>query len=291
MTVGINHSVLEFFDSIEKQHHRKWYSGGQTWPVSNGLNRLPCFQFYIKNGFVDSVSIFDITLYGLKTGAATVLYTFGGAQNLPGFSVVTVGDDRTLIYDGINQFTGGITVPQGEYYIRLRYGLTGQFEAYSEVFGMEELVAEQLKLSWWHNENLAHEGGAYVFPIPYKHFMYIRTEMARPKMIYEDEVQNRSGYIFKLKQTRIKELTFTFVATEGVLDVISLVNHHHNIRVEYKGDEYEIVDFKASEDWSISKGDLCKVVVVMRSGVVTTSVGSPTVQAEYSDAYGDAYTN
>ena len=74
------------------------------------------------------------------------------------------------------------------------------------------------------------------------------------------------------------------------MDVISLVNHHHNIRVEYKGDEYEIVDFKASEDWSISKGDLCKIVVVMRTGVVTTSIGSPTVQAEYSDAYGDAYT-
>jgi hypothetical protein len=287
MTVGINHSVLEFFPTLDRQHHRKWFADGRTWPVSNGLNRLPPFQFYIKDAVTNGVNVGDIDLRNLATGAITPLYGFGGVNELPGLSVVTVGVDRTIIYDGINQFTS-LNMAPGEYYITMQYGAN---TVTSEVFGMETVVTNYLKLSWWHNENFLHEGGAYVYPIPFKFFYYINTEMARPKMIYEDEVQNRNGYLFKMKQTRVKELTFNFLATEGILDVVSLIGHHHNITVDYRGDTYEIVDFKATEDWSVSKGDLCKIEVVMRSGVVVTSIGSPTVQAEYSDAYGDAYTN
>lgn len=289
MIPGLNTTPLEWFTSLSDQHKNKSYAYGVSRPLCVGLNRMPPFQYQIDGiGVVDNIQVVNVA-----TGAIVEVYNrTSNPGGVPGLSLQNIGTNTNVIYDGVAQYVGATFAP-GVYYsiMEIDPSTGANYTLYSEEYSTIQNIDSLLKLSWWHAENFTHENGEiyYSTPTTYKNFFYFGEELGRPDYVNQDQVQERNGIVFPVRQISYKQLKFVVVVTEGILDVIKIINQHHYKQVEYKGKTYSINWLTYAYNW-LQNGDVASVEIRLRVGASAALTGTAQVLGEYSaEAYGDGY--
>ena len=269
MTQNNNLSVLPFYTALDEQNHRRSYAYGEVYPLYSPSGQLLPFQIIVNHRSA-SFSVTDAIVYTLAgTQVASIKQQLldGGLQRL---NFGTYGYD-IIVYPSLVPM--GVTLPEGQYYIRLRTNV-GTF--YSEVFTVVAQLSPYLKIEWWDDSNFYGDayGIAYQFNgVQFKNVVYLATELGKPEYEFEEEGEQRDGFFFPEKMISEKTYKFTFLAPEYLCDVMRFIRMADYILVTDKyGRQYKCDTFLMTPKWQ-TQGDLASVEVEFQTDTVARAIG------------------
>lgn len=145
----------------------------------------------------------------------------------------------------------------GQFYIKLSDSVDTWF---SDVFTVVKDISGYLKLEWWDDADFVMDAGAIVYTEPdYKNVLYLCSEIAKPEYNFTEEIIERDGYTFPVKQVSEKKYRFSFLASEYLLDVLRFVRMSDHVRISKDGQTFVNVDtFLITPDWEAA-GDVAVV--------------------------------
>jgi hypothetical protein len=266
-----NLSILPFYDSLEKQNHRKDYAYGEEYCLLTPINSILPFQVivpYVGNPIVDTF------LFNFTTGTYISIETL---INAAGLSITHYeSEDYSIIkFPGSSIFI----IPIGKYYIHIsRAGVNH----YSEVFTVTDNISEALKIEYWDDIDLEFDLGKVDYSDGFKHTVYLPTQVGRPEYPIEEEVEKRDGHIFVEKQISYKVYKFDFIAPEYLCDAFRLIRMSDNIVITSKGEEYIVENFLYTPTW-LQNGLFAKVEAEFQCNTVVKKLGHIYVSAVVSD--------
>lgn len=269
MTQNNNLSVLPFYTALDEQNHRRSYAYGEVYPLYSPSGQLLPFQIIVNHSSA-SFSVTDAIVYTLAgTQVASIKQQLldGGLQRL---NFGTYGYD-IIVYPSLVPM--GVTLPEGQYYMRLRTNV-GTF--YSEVFTVVAQLSPYLKIEWWDDSNFYGDayGIAYQFNgVQFKNVVYLATELGKPDYEFEEEGEQRDGFFFPEKMISEKTYKFTFLAPEYLCDVMRFIRMADYILVTDKyGRQYKCDTFLMTPKWQ-TQGDLASVEVEFQTDTVARAIG------------------
>ena len=221
-----------------------------------------------------------------KTGE--LVGDYSGRINELGFAVkpfVTDGYD-VIIYAG--QLPAFPQMENGQYYVELGDGVQTW---YSEVFTVVNDISGYLKLEWWDVEDFRMDAGTIVYEQPaFKNVLYLCSDIAKPEYDFSEEIIERDGYTFPVKQVSEKRYRFSFLASEYLLDVLRFVRMADYARITKDSQTYIDLDtFLISPEWE-DNGDIAVVDAEFTTGTVAKKLGVGYIQAQRGD-YNNDFNN
>lgn len=150
-----NFGVLPFYPSVDEQLHRQSYAFGRVYPLYAPNDRLLPFQIMVPAD--TRFSALDL----LSLQGEVVQEIIGGdawTANIVTTHTVQDADYALLINTGTD--TLAETLPEGQYYLRLRAGNNLYF---SEVFTVVSQLGGYLHLSWWDVDDFVMDAGRIVY--------------------------------------------------------------------------------------------------------------------------------
>lgn len=218
-----------------------------------------------------------------KTGE--LVGDYSGRINELGFAVkpfVAEGYD-VIVYAG--QLPAFPQIENGQYYVELGDGVQTW---YSEVFTVVNDISGYLKLEWWDIEDFTMEAGTIVYTNPaFKNVLYLCSDIAKPEYEFSEEIIERDGYTFPVKQVSEKRYRFSFLASEYLLDVLRFVRMADYARITKDGQTYIDIDtFLISPEWE-DNGDIAVVDAEFTTGTVAKKLGVGYIQAQRGDFNND----
>lgn len=183
---------------------------------------------------------------------------------------VTHGDDKMTIavqsFDLPDDLTGA-----------LRYVVTvGQSTPATEGW-VSAVVCHRpdlLSIEWWDNEDLALDAEfAIPYTAGYKNQLFVPATLGFPDYEFEEEVEQRDGFTFPLKQISYKKYKFNFRTIEEILDCARLARMSDHIRItDTDGVVYNARTFLISPQW-LEQGYLANVDAEFTIDTVVKRVG------------------
>ena len=240
----------------------------------------------LKNGIVYSVK--DIPL------PISILKVYDKDNNLVedcsnrvaefGFAVKTFTDRDydVIVYAGrLPAFT---SMSNGQYYLVIG---DGQQEWYSEIFTVVNDISGYLKIEWWDIEDFEMDAGTIVYENPrFKNVLYLCSDIAKPEYIFDEEVIERDGYMFPVKQISEKRYRFSFLASEYLLDVMRFIRMSDYICITKDGQTYNVDSFLISPEWE-DNGDIATVDAEFETATVAKKIGLGYLRVKYGDFNAD----
>lgn len=283
-TPNNNLNILPFYDSVEKQNHRKTYAFDQTFNlISEHVRILP---FQIKRTHSAGATINKLKLINLKTGSATDILSEAVSAGLGVLEFSSEGYD--LIINQSLLILPTITLDLGQHYLEM--GDTANNTWFSEVFNVVVDVSQYLKLSYWDEDNFAHSDGHIDYSIPYKNYVYLPTEIGKPEYPFEEVAQKRDGYTFIEKQISEKKYKFTFIAPEFLCDALRIVRMHDHIEITSKGETYNVENIILEPKWK-NQGDIASIEAEFECDTVIKKIGKSIVSSGGSGDFNTDFNN
>lgn len=155
--------------------------------------------------------------------------------------------------------TDSLTLEQGQYYISISDGVD---RWYSDIITIVNDITPYLKIEWYDIEDVIADGGFIFYENPdYRNILYLCAELGKPEYPFEEDSEERNGYLFPLKQISKKTYRFTFLASEFLCDVMRLIRMADVVKIVDKyGREYNVTEFLLTPTWQ-TQGDLASVEV------------------------------
>lgn len=177
-------------------------------------------------------------------------------------------------YDVLMGIPASLNLPVGKYYIVVNdeYGESWISDIMTVVEDGFLQIGNYVKLEWYDQSDLVADSGMISYQNGYKNVIYLRSDLAKPEYIYEEDGENRDGYFFPEKQISKKRYKFGFYAPEYLLDVLRLVRLADYAKVTYKGREYQCSEILLTPTWE-SEGDVALVEVEFDTNTVVKAVG------------------
>jgi len=265
MTPNNNLSPLAFYDSVDKQNHRKDYAFGEAYPLYTPSRRILPFQIirstraiaaipYAALHNLDGSVFLDITAPMISGGLEVV------SHSSLGFDVIKYPDPAVM----------AITTPEGQYYLEI---YDGTQRWYSEVFIIVDQVYSYLQIEYGSSDTLFFSDGALDFADDFKFRVYLPTQLGRPEYPFTEDIQEREGYTFTEKQISEKTFKFNFLAPEFLLDALRLVRMMDSIRIRNKGEVYQASTFLLTPRWE-DGGFVASVEAEFQCDTVVKKTGS-----------------
>lgn len=257
-----NYNPLTFYESASHQDHKKrWGSNGYR--LIANQNYIPAFQVpKVKNG----LQLTKCDLYDANTDAPHSILL--PDMTTKGLTVLTnAAWDYDIIYWDSAQTISGTF--EGSFYL---YVTDGNMEYYSEVFSFCD-VTDMIEIEYWHCEDFIYPIGHIQYPAGYRSKFYLKTDIGKPKYLYEDKIQKRAGYNYPTDQISYKLHRFNCLLPEPAIDAFRLIRLHDNITIKYKGHEYTVMDFLMENPKWLNKGDLASVNVEFKTDMVVQIQG------------------
>ena len=283
MTPNNNLSVLPWYTSIRQQNARKWWIYNRVYPLFTPAGFIPPFQILLpyrpQPNFSDCI-LFDANT---DTQIASIITNLQDT----GLSVkqyMTLGYS-VIVYPGL--LTALSALNNGRYYMRAT--INGAFY-YSEVFTVVNDIEPYLRIEWWDDSDFIMYSGAIVYTNPtFKNVLYLKSDLAKPEYLFEEEGENRDGFFFPLKQISEKRYRFSFFASEYLLDVMRFIRMADHASVYYHGQEYNLDTFLITPEWE-SNGDVAAVEAVFETATVAKKIGLSYLLSQRGD-YNDDFNN
>ena len=246
MRINNNFNVLPFYDSLQKQNSKKWYSFGQHYPLICPNNKLLPFQFVTNEELTITGNIVAVNV---TTGQTTDLGVKPGVMlgTQPGAQYYIVKLSETAINKSL----------EGLHYLQIN---TNKGYIYSEEFVFTDSYSECVRLEYWNEDTLNFTSGEINFDDDFKFVMYISSTIGKPEYEFEEELTKRLGYKFIESQTSNKIYKFNFLAPEYICDAMRLVRMCDYIKLTIKYDTYNALSFSYEPKWQ-NNGDLAAVDV------------------------------
>lgn len=278
MTPNNNLSVLPWYDSINRQNHRRDYAYGNIYQLITPDRKLLPFQIRRStrsNGIsqvllrnIERKQIADITSQIKETGLTVKRFSADGYD--------------LIIYPGILPMA--ITIPEGLYYAEISDGVQ---RWYSEVFNIVRTVDEYMKIEWWDEEPLYYSGGHIDYEgCKYKNIVYLPTQVGKPEYDFQEEGEKRDGYFFPEKQTSEKIYKFSFLAPEYLCDAMRIIRMSDHVVITSRGESYEADSFLITPKWQ-EQGDLAGVEAEFETDTVIKKIGRGVVVTNLGDFNND----
>lgn len=282
-----NYSPLKWSNNIEDQHHRKWHTYNQMFPLVTTDRLLPTFQV-IRDQRANSITQFDLYSFDAKT--TTSLLSQVVTNNDLGLHVHSYTnpniDYDLIIYPAATLLTNALS--EGMYYLIMSDGVETW---YSEVFGVSSFIDDLLKIEYWHDEAFVVPDGHIRYDHPFKNTVFISATIGKPEYQFEDRVRKRDGYNFPIYQASWKMFKFEFLAAEYLIDALRLIRQHHFVRIHSQGSVYNVDEFILTTEWT-EFGDVAKAEVEFTTDTVVTTTGKGKIpsggdydQTDYNEDY------
>lgn len=293
-----NLSPIPFYESLDEQDFRKWYSYGYKYPHRvSGDNLIPFFLTYGD----PIASVTEIKFY--KACCSEDEITGGGSYSLAFdycFSVTGTPNNQTFgetllsycgVYNadddsyGVIYYTApdiSIGIPQGIYYMEITFELEDgdSVTRYSDVFFVDDsssIDRNCIELKWYDGEDLEFSDGV----IPYSQTMgsryygnkiYIETEIGMPEYSFTEDGEERDGRFFPIKQLSEKVYKFKFLAPEYLCDAMRLIRLSDVVTITDRyGREYEVEHFEMDVDW-LEGGVLANVECTFETDTIVKKI-------------------
>lgn len=253
-----NLQVLPFYDSIEKQNHRKPYAFGQVYPLIASTKSLLPFQLDVERYYDNPSDINKAFLIYLDTEAYIQV-----TQELRNGAIISsngTSGKTTITWPAPVLFT---QLRPGLVYLRIEDAQGNEY--YSEVFCLTDDLSRYVKLDWWDNDS---EGNP-----DFIHTLYIDTIVGKPKYEFDEEGDDRDGYFFAEKQLSKKVYRFGFVAPEYLCDALRIVRMSDNIQITFSNETYDCDSITIEPEWE-EQGDLASVEVEFTTGSVIKRIAA-----------------
>lgn len=291
---------MPIYPSLAGQNARKWWIFDRIYPLYRPNTGTPCLQFTLP--YADRTQYIDFALRIFKLNADGTqdtsflsydigLVCWGGFikdfQNL-GYSVI--------IWCGGYSVPGPLTI--GRYYFEIRGQKAGEADynyslGFTDVITVVDDLSPYLKLEWWDEDDFVMDAGTIVYDgngqigstletTSFKNEVYLKTDLAKPDYIFEEEGETRDGYFFPFKQISEKRYRFKFFACEYLLDVLRFVRMSDHIRITYHGQVYNVDSLLMTPEWE-EEGDVASVEVEFDTATVAKKVGNGYLRAQRGD--------
>ena len=244
MRINNNFNVLPFYDSLQKQNSKKWYSFGQHFPLICPNNTILPFQFIIDSQITVSSNIEAVSVNnGKVTNLGVQPSVIEGTQAGATYYIVKMAETT------IN------AMPEGLHYLRIN---TNQGYLYSEEFTYKKNHEECIKIEYWNENTLNFTSGEINFDDGFRFIMYIPSTIGKPEYEFEEELTKRLGYKFIESQTSNKLYKFNLLAPEYICDAMRLIRLCDYIKLTTKYDTFNALSFAYEPKWQ-EQGDLAAV--------------------------------
>lgn len=272
-----NISALPFYDSLDKQNHRKDYAFGEIFTLASPDRKILPFQIIRETSGVGIVNVI------LRAADGTYLESIKPKMIDTGLVVNRYESDGfdVIMYPGILPMD--LTLPEGRYYLELNDGATIW---YSEIFTTIRNLDNYLKIEYWDAESIEVPWGLIDYSIPFKWIVYLPTQLGRPDYEFEEQVTKRDGYQFIEKQISEKTFKFNFVAPEYLLDALRIIRMCDYIQITNKGDVYTVDQFLITPKWQ-DGGYLAAVEAEFQCDTVIKKIGRGYTPANNGDFNND----
>ena len=282
-----NLSVLPFYDSLDKQNHRKTYAYGEVYPLFCPIGRILPFQFMTEHRATNNiVGVLLKDMQGNTVATITTQLTEGGLTK------TAYTDDGYDIFSYPDIMPFNINLNEGRYYLQIKVS-AGVF--YSEVFTVVADISPYLKVEWEMNNDLIADGWRIQYTTGAYHFvnrLYLNTQLGKPEYVFEENGENRDGYFFAEKMVSEKTYKFNFLAPEYLCDVLRFVRMADGIRITDRYGRVYLADtFLITPKWQ-EQGDLASVDAEFTTDTVAKAIGSgilPSVRGDFNNDYNDDY--
>ena len=246
MRINNNFNVLPFYDSLQKQNSKKWYSFGQHYPLICPNNTILPFQFITDSEVTVSSNIEAVNVHS------------GKVTNLGVKPSVSKGTQADATYYIVKMVETTISaMPEGLHYLRIN---TNKGYLYSEEFTYNVNHEECIKIEYWNENTLNFNSGEINFDDDFRFILYIPSTIGKPEYEFEEELTKRLGYKFIESQTSNKIYKFNFLAPEYICDAMRLIRLCDYIKLTTKFDTFNALSFAYEPKWQ-DNGDLAAVDV------------------------------
>lgn len=278
-----NLSVLPFYPSLSDQNARKWWVFGRVYPLFTPVDTLLPFQI-MRPHRTNTITSFKVYT---KDGALVGDYT----TNFNSYVTIKNIDDYDVIIF-TSQFPLFTNFVEGQYYAEIADGVQTW---YSEIWTAVQDMSCYLKIQWWDNEDFIMDDGVIVYKNPsFKNTIYLQADVAKPEYLFEEEVEDRDGYTFPIKQISEKKYKFSFIASEYLLDVMRFIRMSDYVEIEYEGKTFNPDTFLITPEW-VNEGDVATVNAEFQTNTVAKKLGvgylRPVGGGDFNIDYNEDYNN
>jgi hypothetical protein len=279
-----NLSPLPFYDSVERQNHRKDYAFGEVFCLGTPDRKILPFQIirehrtnqivYAKLRKKDGTEFLDVLNELSATGLLVNQYTASGYD--------------VIVYPGILPMA--ITTPEGEYYLHLSDGVQNWF---SDVFTIVYNLSEYLKIEYSDADSLVFDNGLIDYSGTFKFHIYLCTQVGKPEYPFTEQLEERDGQSFIEKQISEKTYKFTFLAPEYLCDAMRIIRMSDYVTIFTKGNEYDVDTFLITPKWE-EQGDLASVEAEFQCNTIVKKIGmgyTPADNGDFNNDYNNDYKN
>lgn len=276
-------SPLKFYDSVDKQNHRKSYAYGHIVPLIMPFNTLDSFQLVIKG-----TNITSAILYNASGSQVSNIYT---KLVESGLSTLKIDSYNVTIFPGIYQLTDNVKY-EGEYYLKLGDNAGNYY--YSEIFCFTNNVDDCLTIEYWNPESdFSLKGGVITFAKNFHFIIRLKTELGKPEYKFEEEATKRLGYSFVESQVSSKVYKFNAVLPEYLCDALRIIRLCSNKILTSRGEEFEMLSFDMSVEWQ-EQGDLASVDCEFEVDNILVNFGGYSyekVGGDFNDDFNEDFNN
>lgn len=274
---------LPWYDSIEKQNHRKDYAYGNVYPLITPDRLLLPFQI------LRSTRSNNITQVLIKRLNGKLLADITEPMQETGLKIKRFQEEGydIIIYPGIIPMA--INTPEGQYYAELSDGVE---RWYSEVLTIVRNVEKKLKIVWWNDEPLYYTGGHIEYDGSYKNILYLCSELAKPEYNFEEEGETRDGVFFPEKQISEKKYKFSFIAPEYMCDAMRLIRMSDHVIIYNDNEQYNADSFLITPSWQ-DQGDIAGVDAEFTTQTIVKKTGgaiTPITQGDFNNDFNNDYS-
>ena len=286
MTPNNNLNVLPFYSSTDQQDRvKKDYSFGQSFDLICHSSFLLPFQ--IIHGTYPGASVLGVHLINANTGERTDIST----EIIPLIDSLDFSSLGYNIYSYPAKLPIPFTIKEGKYYLWILD--TSGLSTFSEVFTVVNDVSNFLKIEYWDSSNFIVNNGQIDYTFPYRNFLYLDTQLAKPDYPIEETLEKRGGFDFIEIQISSKLFKFQFLAPEYLLDAMRIIRLHDHIRITNLGDLYDCSTFLITPKWT-DRGYLATVDAEFTTGTVIKKLGKAipyTEMGDFNNDYSNDYNN
>lgn len=287
-----NLSVLPFYPSLSDQNASKWWTYGRIYPLFAPASFLLPFQIVYKfeDGVAPALSSTEI----ISTKGTTISNLAELNNNI---EFIEFEDYYVIAFRALTPIISR-DIPEGQYYIYLAVNIGGgsvkQF--YSEIFTVVKDMTPYLKIEWWDNEDLVFDAGRIMYKhnsLRYKQWLYLDSDIAKPEYIFEEEVEDRDGFSFPIKQISEKKYRFSFFASEYLLDVMRFIRMADYVEITYNGKVFRPDSFLITPEWE-ANGDVAVVKAEFQTDTVVKKLGVGYLRptgGQFNNDYNNDYNN
>lgn len=280
-----NLNILPFYSSLDEQDHRKFYAYGHIYTLISPNSKLLPFQI---NRETRANSITVARLWNLETGTFIDILSELNASGLNIKQFASDGYD--LIINPSAMIFPSLQIDAGKYYVQIADGIDNW---YSEVFTVVTDLNKYLRLEYWDSANIAYTGGHVDYSAPFRNYCYLQTEIGKPEYPFEEEAQQRDGFIFIEKQISEKKYKFEFLAPEYLCDALRIVRMHDFINIYFQGKKYSVENIIFDPKWR-EQGNLAVMEVEFECDTIIKKIGrgiTPSQNGDFNNDYNNDFDN